>query len=149
MRSPSVTRGMSAWICCMAVAVTVTCMSALQAPAYAEPRATSIADTASNVPGITVTPAPDDTRDLLSRTDELAALEAIQRALSSVADGATYVWRPDHGYLNAVIRPTQSFKDRHDRVCRHVMIMLNSGTFSRRAEGIACRLQDGLWSLEG
>ena len=118
--------------------------------ATAEPTSTTIQPANSGIPGITLTPPRmRNPRDYLTQTDELAALEAVHIALSRVADGATYVWRRDHGRLNAVIRPTQSFKDKRQRVCRHIVIMLNSGSYSRKAEGIACRLDNGLWSLEG
>lgn len=85
----------------------------------------------------------------LSQQDEIATLEAIHFALSNTADGETYVWRSAHGRLNAVLQPTTSFLDNTDRVCRHVVIMLNSGLISQRAEGIACRDSGGTWSLAG
>ena len=85
----------------------------------------------------------------LSQRDELATLEAIHFALSNTADGETYVWRNKHGRLNAVLQPTTSFLDNKDRVCRHVVIMLNSGLKSKRAEGIACLSGSGTWSLAG
>ena len=85
----------------------------------------------------------------LSQRDELATLEAIHYALSNTADGETYVWRSTHGRLNAVLQPTTSFLDSRDRVCRHVVIMLNSGLKSKRAEGIACLSDSGTWSLAG
>lgn len=93
--------------------------------------------------------SPPPERVELSGADEIATLEAIQIALSSVADGITHVWSLDDGRLNAAIRPTRSFRDVKWRVCRHVVIMLNSGGLSRSAEGIACRQEDGIWGLEG
>ncbi len=91
-------------------------------------------------------------RPVLTWADQVATLEAVHIALNTTADGATYVWRRHHGNLDAIIQPTQSFKDGKDgrqRVCRHVVIMLISGSFTRRAEGIACRLIDGSWALDG
>ena len=88
-------------------------------------------------------------RDTLTRYDRLAALEAVQIALSEVGDGDSYVWRRHHGRLNGVIQPTKSYKDSRGRVCRHVIVLLNSGNYSRKREGIACRHNDGIWSLDG
>ena len=88
-------------------------------------------------------------RDTLTRYDRLAALEAVQIALSEVGDGDSYVWRRHHGRLNGVIQPTKSYKDGSGRVCRHVIVLLNSGNYSRKREGIACRHNDGIWSLDG
>lgn len=88
-------------------------------------------------------------RDTLNRYDHLAALEAVQIALSRVGDGDSYVWRRIHGRLNGVIQPTKSYKDRRGRVCRHVIVLLNSGNYSRKREGIACRQINGIWSLDG
>jgi surface antigen len=70
-------------------------------------------------------------------------------ALTEVGDGGTYVWYREHGRLNGMIRPTVSFKDVAGRVCRHIMIMLTVGTATGKAEGIACRLSDGRWQLDG
>ncbi len=104
----------------------------------------------SGLPGIIVsTPVETDARHRLSRHDHDAALEAIQIALVEVQDGASYVWRRRHGQLNGVVRPTRSFLDGRGRVCRHIVVLLSSGRFSRRTEGIACRQSDGVWSLEG
>lgn len=88
-------------------------------------------------------------RDTLTYYDRLAALEAVQIALSEVGDGDSYVWRRRHGRLNGVIQPTKSYKDTAGRVCRHVIVLLNSGNYSRKREGIACRHIDGIWSLDG
>lgn len=85
----------------------------------------------------------------LNDQDQIAALERLQYALSEVGDGATFVWRRWHGNLSATVRPTSSFKDTTGRVCRHVIVVLASDQRSKRVEGIACRLPDGRWQLEG
>jgi hypothetical protein len=85
----------------------------------------------------------------LNATDERAALEALQVALTEIADGATFVWHRNHGRLSGLVQPTSSFKDASGRVCRHIVMMLTSGGYSRKAEGIACRQAGGVWSLEG
>ena len=82
-------------------------------------------------------------------SDEVAALEAMQLALSEVGDGSSYVWHRTGGRLSGIVQPTTSFKGEAGRVCRHVVMMLTAGTYSKKAEGIACRGGDGIWSLEG
>jgi hypothetical protein len=85
----------------------------------------------------------------LDEMDEIAALEAIRVALSEVGDGATYVWHRTNGRLSGLVRPTGSFKDVGGRVCRHFVLMLSSASTSGKIEGVACRLSDGRWQLEG
>lgn len=81
--------------------------------------------------------------------DQQAALESVQYALSSIGDGASYVWHRGHGRLSGVVQPTKSFKDAQGNVCRHFVMMLASGTYSKRAETVACRMPDGIWQLDG
>lgn len=90
----------------------------------------------------------DHSQDL-DATDEIAALEAIRVALSEVGDGATFVWHRHNGRLSGTVRPTSSFKDAAGRVCRHIVLVLTTGLRTARAEGVACRLDDGRWQLEG
>jgi surface antigen len=85
----------------------------------------------------------------LDDTDEIAALDAIRVALSEVGDGVSYVWHRNNGRLSGVIHPTTSFKDAAGRVCRHIVLVLTTGLRSGRIEGVACRLGDGRWQLEG
>jgi hypothetical protein len=86
---------------------------------------------------------------LLDESDEIAALEAIRVALTEVGDGGSYVWRRSHGRLSGIVQPTASFKDPGGRVCRHIVLTMTVGTASGKAEGIACRLADGRWQLDG
>ena len=86
---------------------------------------------------------------LLNRADELAVLQAVHTALTEVADGATYVWHRNHGHLSGLVRPTSSFKYADGTVCRHIVLMLSSRRYNRKAEGIACRGDNGVWSLDG
>lgn len=90
-----------------------------------------------------------DLRNELDEADEIAALESVQRALSEVGDGSTYVWHRRHGRLSGIVQPTSSFKDADGAVCRHIVVMLSTGSDTRRTEGIACRLPSGRWQLEG
>jgi hypothetical protein len=120
---------------CPAPARTCACPSApppAKAPPVSPPR-TRLAGT-----------APD-----LDDSDEIAALSAIGRALREVADGSTYVWYRWHGRLSGVVQPTASFRDAAGRVCRHIVVILTTGARTGRVEGIACRLDDGNWQLEG
>jgi 17 kDa outer membrane surface antigen len=90
----------------------------------------------------------DHSQDL-DDSDEIAALEAIRIALTEVGDGSSYVWHRGNGRLSGVIHPTVSFKDQSGRVCRHIVVVLTTGFRTGRAEGVACRLEDGQWQLEG
>lgn len=85
----------------------------------------------------------------LDGSDELAALDAVQIALTEAADGATYVWQRHHGRLNGAVRMTSTFRGSDGRLCRHLVMTLSSGGYSRKTEGIACRDRDLVWSLEG
>ena len=124
-------------------------VTALAEPAK-KPKASCAERLPIDLPGIQVMePRFIAPRDTLGAADELAALEVIQNALSDVADGATFVWHHQHGRLSAIINPTATFRNARGQFCRHVHLMLNSGDFSRKSEGIACRSPQGIWSLEG
>jgi len=101
----------------------------------------------SLVPGTTVDIAVPPPK--LDEKDEIAALERIQYALSEVGDGKTYVWRRWHGRLSGIVQPTASFKDTGGKVCRHLIVLMTSGTNTKKQEGIACRLPSGRWQLDG
>ena len=103
----------------------------------------------NKTPAVSVKPKFAETNVQLDANDEIAALEAIRVALSEVGDGNTYVWHRRHGRLSGIVQPTVSFKDAAGRVCRHILLIMSVGTATGRAEGIACRLGDGRWQLEG
>lgn len=86
---------------------------------------------------------------MLDETDEIAALESVQFALSEVGDGASYIWHRNNGRLSGLVQPVTSFKDQQGQVCRHVVVILTSGSNSKKAEGVACRATSGQWKLEG
>lgn len=90
-----------------------------------------------------------EVRPPLEARDEIATLEAVSIALNEVGDGASYIWHGKNGRLSAIVQPTSSFRDASGKICRHLMITLTSGTYARQAEGIACRLGNGVWQLEG
>jgi surface antigen len=86
---------------------------------------------------------------LLDENDEIAALEAVRVALTEVGDGSTYVWHRANGRLSGLVQPTGSFKDLAGRPCRHIIVILSSGGHSAKIEGVACRLANGRWQLDG
>jgi surface antigen len=105
----------------------------------------------SKPPGVSAKPkfADASATAFLDENDEIAALEAIRVALTEVGDGGSYVWRRTHGRLSGVVQPTASFKDPAGRVCRHIVLTMSIGMATAKAEGIACRLADGRWQLDG
>jgi surface antigen len=85
----------------------------------------------------------------LDQSDRVAALQALDLALSELGDGVTLVWqRPERGLVGR-IKPVSAFRDDKGRVCRHVVYSLALGTYQRQIEGVACRESDGSWSLSG
>jgi hypothetical protein len=92
---------------------------------------------------------PMDAMPRLGTADEMAALEAVHLALSELGDGASYVWHRRNGRLSGIISPTASFKDAQGRVCRHIIMTLTAGPSTARTEGVACRMADRSWRLEG
>lgn len=140
----------------LAIFVVVTAAFASAAPATAADAQTSSANTeckdAQNG-GHTLRPkfaglsAPDAT--VFDVSDQRAALESVQYALTEISDGASYVWHRGHGKLSGVVQPTQSFKDGNGNICRHFVVMLASGTYTKRAETVACRTENGIWQLDG
>jgi len=100
-------------------------------------------------PGLWPRPKFAEQRSALDEDDEIATLEAIRVALSEIGDGATYVLHRRNGRLSGMVRPTASFKDGAGKVCRHIVVILSTGTHSGRVEGVACRLADGRWQLDG
>jgi surface antigen len=85
----------------------------------------------------------------LDRSDRVAAVQALELALSELGDGVTLVWQRLERGLIGRIRPVSAFRDDRGRVCRHVIYSLALGTYQRQIEGVACREQDGSWSLSG
>lgn len=88
-------------------------------------------------------------RPRLEQKDEIAALEAVHLALTEVGDGSSYVWHQRNGRLSGVVQPTSSFRDATGKICRHIVVALSAEGVARSTEGIACRLGNGSWQLEG
>lgn len=101
------------------------------------------------VPALAVRPRYLDRRAMLDENDEIAALEAVRVALSEVGDGSTYVWHRANGRLSGLVQPTGSFKDLAGHVCRHIILILTTRDHTAKIEGVACRLGDGRWQLDG
>lgn len=85
----------------------------------------------------------------LDGSDRVAALQALELALSELEDGVTLVWERPERALSGRIKPVSAFRDDKGRVCRHVVYSLALGGFQRAIEGVACREPDGSWSLSG
>ena len=49
-----------------------------------------------------------DLRSSLDETDEIAALESVQFALSEVGDGASFTWRRNNGRISGKVNPLSS-----------------------------------------
>lgn len=125
------------------------------APAQSQPEQRSGAactcpttPTENSRPSLWPRPKYADLRPHFSESDEVATLENLQLALSETSDGGSYVWHRHNGWLSGLVQPTASFKDADGNVCRHIQVMLTSGTRSSRAEAIACRLPTGQWQFE-
>ena len=96
-----------------------------------------------------VEPPRKDLKSTLDDADEIAALEAVQYALTEVGDGFTFVWYRANGKLSGVFEPTSSFRGSSGHICRHLRVALTSGLVTRKTQGVACRNPGGVWLLEG
>ena len=85
----------------------------------------------------------------LDEGDELAALASVHLALTTVGDGAAYVWARSNGRLSGLVRPVSSFRNDEGQICRHLVVMLTTGHDTRKTESTACRLPSGRWQLGG
>jgi surface antigen len=85
----------------------------------------------------------------LDRSDRLAAMQALELALSELGDGITLVWQRPERALTGRIKPVSAFRDDRGRVCRHIVYSLALGAYQRQIEAVACREQNGSWSLSG
>ena len=81
--------------------------------------------------------------------DRIVALRALELALTELGDGTTLVWqRPGRGLVGRA-KPVSAFRDAKGRICRTVVYALALGGRQQEIEGVACREQDGSWSLAG
>jgi hypothetical protein len=126
------------------------CRSGLPRPQIrARPRSRPAPVPAKDAPAREARPKFADLQTNLDETDEIAALEAVRIALSEVGDGSTFVWKRENGRLSGVIKPTSSFKNVDGKICRHLIIVLAAGARTSKIEGVACRLDNGRWELDG
>jgi len=95
------------------------------------------------------TPNYADLHPELNEADEIAALQSVQLALSRLADGSNFIWRRRNGHLSGLVKPTSSFRNADGAICRHFVVLLTTGLKTKKTEGIACRLANGRWQLEG
>ncbi len=95
------------------------------------------------------TPSFRQLKARLDWSDRIAALKALELALSELGDGTTLVWQRRERHLVGRIRPDSPFQDGKGRLCRHIVYSLALGAHQRRVEGNACREPDGSWSLSG
>jgi surface antigen len=90
-----------------------------------------------------------DLKARLDASDRLAAMQALELALSELGDGVTLVWQRAERHLEGRIKPVSAFRDDRGRICRHVLYSLTLGNYRRQIEGVACREPNGSWSLSG
>jgi hypothetical protein len=100
----------------------------------------------SKPPAVSAKPKFAETNAHLDENDEIAALEDPRGAHRGRRRHLRLV--PARA-LERIVQPTSSFKDPAGRVCRHILLIMTVGTATGRAEGIACRLGDGRWQLDG
>jgi surface antigen len=99
-----------------------------------------------------ISPAPQGLTELnsgLDRSDRAVALQALQLALTELADGVTLIWRRPVTELSGRVKPVSAFRDDAGRICRHVVYSLARGGQQKEIEGVACRESDGSWSVAG
>jgi surface antigen len=107
---------------------------------------------AQNTGVVAVQPAPQGLQELkstLDRSDRAVALQALQMALTQLGDGVTLVWRRPARQLAGRIKPVSAFRDDEGRICRRLVYSLALGAYEKKIEGVACREEDGSWSISG
>lgn len=147
--STLVAGAMSAAFLFVSVLATSDIASAQQVPGFQFGEQPSFSAGSNFLPPDALSTRFPEIRATLEPADEDAALDAVHTALTQAGDGASYVWRRQQGRLSGAVRPTNTFRDASGQVCRHLEMMLTSGTYMRKTEGIACRKPDGVWELEG
>ena len=121
-------------------------LSLVPAPSLLKPEASGAKAQAASESG---TPSFHQLKAQLDWSDRIAALKALELALSELGDGATLVWQRRERHLVGRIRPHSPFHDDKGRLCRHIVYSLALGPHRRQIEGDACREPDGSWSLSG
>jgi surface antigen len=91
----------------------------------------------------------NELKSRLDQSDRAVAFQALQMALTELGDGVTLVWRRSESQLVGRIKPVSAFRDDQGRICRHLVYTLTLGAYERKVEGVACREEDGSWSLTG
>jgi len=107
---------------------------------------------ANDMAAVATWPAPQGLKELkstLDHSDRTVALQALQMALTELGDGVTLVWRRPVSQLSGRVKPVSAFRDDQGRICRHVVYSLAHSGQQRKIEGVACREEDGRWSIAG
>ena len=107
---------------------------------------------ANDVAAVATGPQPQGLNALkssLDNSDRAVAFHALQMALTELGDGVTLVWRRPASQLAGRVKPVSAFRDDQGRICRHVIYSLALGAYEKKIEGVACREQDGHWSISG
>ncbi len=107
---------------------------------------------ANDIAAVATRPAPQGLTELkstLDHSDRTVALQALQMALTELGDGVTLVWRRPVSQLSGRVKPVSAFRDDQGRICRHVVYSLVHDGHQREIEGVACREEDGRWSIAG
>jgi surface antigen len=126
-------------------ALAVSLMAPAPLPLKAEEGGAQVAAKAAELPKVSLA----ELKARLDSSDRAVALEALQMALEELGDGVTLVWRRPERELVGRIKPTSAFRDDEGRICRHVVYTLELGSYERQIEGVACREDDGIWSVSG
>ena len=107
---------------------------------------------AQDVAAVAVSRKPLGLRELkytLNHSDRRVALQALLMALNELGDGVTLVWRRPASQLSGRVMPVSAFRDSEGRICRQIVYSIAQGGIEKEIEGIACREQDGRWSISG
>ena len=107
---------------------------------------------ANDVAAVATSHEPQGLRELkstLDHSDRKVALQALQMALTELGDGVTLVWRRPASQLAGRVKPVSAFRNADGRICRHVVYSLAQGALEKKIEGVACREEDGRWSISG
>lgn len=83
--------------------------------------------------------------DAVGTREQVLAASARQRALDTLASGATLEWRSPDGNASGRITPTRSFRADTGAFCREFSEEVSAGGASDRFTDIRCRTPAGRW----
>jgi surface antigen len=124
--------------------------AAVASPRPTAPTSSSVASTASTSPAV----AEEDVRPLLgdaslarmlSRADRRRLIDTTQQALETALPGQALSWHDQWRSSGGTVVAARAFQNADNQWCRRYdQSILVSGEV-RRASGIACRRQGGIW----